>query len=75
MSKNPLSPNPSGALTLERLTKVCARTGLSRSEIYRRIAAGEFPKPVKIGRRASAWDSREVHAIILAAIKASKAAA
>lgn len=75
MSKNPLSPNPPGALTLERLTKVCARTGLSRSEIYRRIAAGEFPKPVKIGRRASAWDSREVDAIILAAIKASKAAA
>lgn len=52
----------SSALTLERLPSVRARTGLSRSEIYRRIAATPptFPAPVKLGERASAWDSREV---------------
>jgi len=49
-----------GELRFERLPKVKARTGFSRSEIYRRIAAGSFPAPVKIGERASAWDSREI---------------
>ena len=47
-------------LTLERLPQVRARTGLSRSEIYRRIAAGDFPKPIRIGERASAWVGHEV---------------
>lgn len=49
-----------GALTLERLPAVKARTGLSRSEIYRRAQSGDFPSPIKLGERASAWDSREV---------------
>lgn len=30
-------------------------TGLSRSTIYLMISNGEFPKPVRIGRRAVAW--------------------
>lgn len=30
-------------------------TGRSRSSIYDGIAAGTFPKPVKIGARAVAW--------------------
>ncbi|WP_226470106.1 helix-turn-helix transcriptional regulator [Luteimonas panaciterrae] len=51
---------PTGGLTLERLPNVLARTGLSRAVIYRRIASGEFPAPVKLGERASAWDAREV---------------
>jgi prophage regulatory protein len=48
------------ALVLERLPAVMGRTGLSRSEIYRRVAAGTFPRPVKLGERASAWASNEV---------------
>ncbi|MFC3815017.1 helix-turn-helix transcriptional regulator [Lysobacter sp. GCM10012299] len=40
------------------------RTGLSSSEIYRRIAAGTFPAPVKIGARCSAWQAAEVDAWI-----------
>lgn len=55
---------PSGALVLERLPQVKARTGLSRSEIYRRIALGDFPAPVKLGQRASAWSKHEVDAWI-----------
>lgn len=46
--------------TLERLPAVKARTALSRSEIYRRIALGDFPAPLKIGTRASAWNSAEI---------------
>lgn len=30
-------------------------TGRSRSSIYEGMAAGTFPKPVKIGARAVAW--------------------
>lgn len=30
-------------------------TGLSRSSIYLRISTNEFPKPIKIGRRAVGW--------------------
>jgi prophage regulatory protein len=51
---------------LERLSAVSCRTGLSRSEIYRRVAAHPptFPRPIKIGARASAWSSAEVDAWI-----------
>jgi prophage regulatory protein len=51
---------PRGALILERLPQVRARTGLSRSEIYRRISGGDFPAPVKLSERASAWNAAEV---------------
>ena len=45
---------------LLRLPQVKLRTGLSRSELYRRMAVGAFPAPIKIGERASAWSSEEV---------------
>jgi prophage regulatory protein len=61
MNRNIFS-QASGGVTLERLPTVKARTGLSRSEIYRRIAAGTFPQPVKLGERATAWPEREVTA-------------
>lgn len=34
--------------------------GLSRSTIYRMMQDGEFPRPVKIGRRAVGWSSEEI---------------
>ena len=38
-----------------RLPEVMDMTGLSRSSIYLRVSTNEFPKPVKIGRRAIGW--------------------
>ena len=68
------SPAPvTGDLILERLPQVRARTGLSRSEIYRRIHLGEFPAPVKLGIRASAWHKGEVDAWIAQRIAARDA--
>lgn len=64
------TPPAGAALTLERLPRVRARTGLSRSEIYRRIAACDFPAPVKLGERASAWSAAEVDNWIAARIAA-----
>ena len=38
-----------------RLSDVTRITALSRSSIYRRIAAGEFPPQVSLGGRATGW--------------------
>lgn len=38
-----------------RLPEVKSAVGMSRSQIYRLIQMGEFPKPVKIGARVSVW--------------------
>ena len=43
-----------------RLEGVKARTGLSRSELYRRIKANDFPHAIILGQRTKAWDSIEV---------------
>lgn len=43
-----------------RIKTVQQRTDLSRSTIYHLIKKGAFPKPRKLGQRASGWDSLEV---------------
>ena len=43
-----------------RLPEVLERTGLSRSTIYVRLAAGRFPQPVSLGGRAVGWIEAEV---------------
>jgi len=70
MTQNNPNAREQDALTLQRLPEVKARCGLSRSEIYRRIAAGDFPKPIKLGERASAWAEHEVTAWIASRIAA-----
>lgn len=66
---------PGSALTLLRLTEVRRRTGRCRSDIYRDIAAGKFPAPVKLGERASAWPEHEINAWIAERIAARERAA
>lgn len=61
--------------TLMRMRDVRRAVGLSRSEIYRRIAAGEFPSPVPIGDRARAWVTTEIEAWIADRIAARDARA
>ena len=43
-----------------RLPEVMARTGLSRSTIYVRLAQGRFPRPVSLGGRAVGWIESEI---------------
>ena len=43
-----------------RLPEVMDMTGLSRSSIYLRISTNEFPKPVKLGRRAVGWPEESI---------------
>ena len=45
---------------LIKLKDVLALTGLSRSFVYALAQKGEFPKPVKLSERSSAWVEAEV---------------
>jgi prophage regulatory protein len=45
---------------LLRRPQVEARTGLSRSSIYRLMEAGAFPRPIRIGLRAVAWRASDL---------------
>jgi prophage regulatory protein len=51
-----------------RLPAVKAATGLSRSTLYLRIAAGVFPRPVSLGGRAVGWPAHEVASLNAARI-------
>ena len=48
------------AQALLKRREVERRTGLPRSTLYARMAAGEFPKPIKTGLRGVAWLESEV---------------
>jgi prophage regulatory protein len=52
--------NTSPATDLRRIAAVRNQTGLSAATIYRRVQAGTFPSPLKIGARASAWVGAEI---------------
>lgn len=58
--------NPS--LRLESLKAVQQRVPFSRSTIYAKIKAGEFPAPVRISENRVAWDSAKVDAWIAATL-------
>lgn len=63
------------ATAILRLPAVKARTGLSRSTIYLRIAEGSFPKPVSLGGRAVGWIEAEVNDWLKQQIETSRKAA
>jgi prophage regulatory protein len=46
---------------LYRLPEVIERVGLSRSTIYEYISRGDFPAPIKIGKRAVAWNEASIN--------------
>ncbi|MGH7239911.1 MAG: AlpA family transcriptional regulator [Candidatus Saccharimonadales bacterium] len=62
------------ATALLRLPQVRQLTGLSRSEIYRRMGLGEFPAKVSLGVRAVGWIETEIQQWIEGRIKHSRAA-
>ena len=43
-----------------RRTEVLFMTGLATSTLYAKMQAGEFPRPIKLGRRAVGWKSNTV---------------
>lgn len=59
---------------LWRMPTVQAYTGLSKTEIYRRIRGedGGFPSPVKLGPRAVAWRASDIQSWV-ASLPAARA--
>lgn len=44
-----------------RRPEVEARIGLSRSTIYSMMDKGEFPRPIKLGRKAVGWLESDIN--------------
>jgi prophage regulatory protein len=62
------------ALVILRLKEVLARTGMSRSFMYQKMAEGLFPLPVHLGARAVGWIESEIEAWLLAKVEKSRKA-
>ncbi|MBT5434749.1 MAG: AlpA family transcriptional regulator, partial [Rhodospirillaceae bacterium] len=45
-----------------RVKQVCAQGGFSRSTLYNKIKAGDFPAPIEIGPNAVGWPAHEIDA-------------
>jgi prophage regulatory protein len=60
------------ASRLVRIKEVEAICGLKRASIYNAVRLGTFPKPIKIGGRASAWIKQEVEAWVEQRIACSR---
>lgn len=43
-----------------RLPEVKDRVGLSRSQIYRLVQAGDFPAPLKLSAQVSVWPDADI---------------
>jgi prophage regulatory protein len=59
-------------IRLLRLPEVLARTGLSRSGLYEIVAKEGALRPIKLGRRASAWIEQEVTQFIEERVRTSR---
>jgi len=47
-----------------RMPQVCAVMAMSRNTLERRIAAGQFPKPIWISKRIKAWRVEDIRELI-----------
>ena len=57
---------------LLRLPEVIRRTGLPRSSIYEKVAAGTMPAPVRMSARVVAWIEEEIEQFLRELIAASR---
>jgi len=68
-----MSKNIQNAFITLRRNQVELRTGLSRSTIYARIAAGLFPSPIDLGGgRAVGWLESEIDQWVQSRINESR---
>jgi len=58
-------------MNLIKLPEVISKTTLKKSSIYSLMLKGEFPKNIKLGERAVAWNSDQIDEWILKKVKQS----
>lgn len=58
----------------ERLPAILTRVSVTRSTLYRWVAASKFPAPIRLGENTVAWDSRAVDRWIADRITESRSA-
>lgn len=55
-----------------RLPEVIRKTALSRSQIYRLIGMGVFPKQIHLGERTAGWVEQEIEEWLMQRITNSR---
>ena len=60
MTEQPKEPRAPSPVRVLRRPEVEARTGLSRSTIYARMAEGTFPRPVRLGKQSVGWIESDI---------------
>lgn len=58
-------------MTILRLPQVKARTGLSKTTIYRLASAGRFPRRIQVTENIVGWLEADVEAFLRARVQAS----
>ena len=61
------------SVRLLRAREVCQIVGFSPSQLYKRIAAGTFPRPVRLGPNMARWPNNVIEEWIQEAIEAGQA--
>lgn len=69
MSAGTQRPQSRKFIKIHQVTDLC---GLSKAEVYKRIAIGNFPKQINLGPRCVAWIEAEVVAWVEARITESR---
>ena len=60
------------AIQFYRLSQLKEKLSVSRSSIWSWVKDGSFPKPIKLGKNCTAWNSEDVHAWVQSRIDLSK---
>ena len=47
-----------------RLSKILEIIPVGRTTWWAGVKSGRFPKPVKLGQRITAWNAKDIHALI-----------
>jgi prophage regulatory protein len=55
-----------------RLSQLKEKLSVSRSSIWSWVKDGSFPKPIKLGKNCTAWNSEDIHAWVRSRIDLSK---
>ena len=63
------------AMQFLKIADVEEKVGLKKSEIYRRISIGDFPPPLRLGRRAVVWVDQQVEAWMARKVEEAEAEA